>query len=210
MGRSVPRARAAAWAALALAACLGAAACGRSDARDAGGLERAADDDWVGPSLADFRMTASDGSQLALADLAGAPFVLGFIFTTCSGPCPLMSASMRGLQDDLADTSVRLISVSVDPETDTPEVLAAYAQALGADLQRWSFLHGAEQQVLDLAGSVMLAASRNPDADLGMQVAHSSRLLVVDGQGRVRGYYSGTTPEGRTQTAARARWLARP
>lgn len=200
-----------AWlAALTLAGGLCSVACEQSSAHATPTLERAADDEWVGAQLADFRMPASDGREVALADLAGAPFVLDFIFTTCSGPCPLMSATMSALQDDLAGSPVRLVSVSVDPETDTLAVLGAYAEAHGADLARWSFLRGEEAEVLELATSVSLSAQRNPGADLGMQVAHSSRLLVIDGRGRVRGYYPGTTPQGRAQAAARALWLARP
>jgi protein SCO1 len=181
----------------------------RSDARESPGLERAAEDDWTGPRLADFRMREAGGREVSLSDLAGEPFVLDFVFTTCTGPCPVMTGSMRRLQDDLAGSSVRLVSVSVDPENDTLERLAEYAAAHDADPARWLFLRGEEAEVDALAASVSLAAQRNPGADLGMQVAHSTRFLVVDGAGFVRGYYDGTTPEGRARAAARALWLAR-
>jgi protein SCO1/2 len=194
-----------AWALLA-ALCL--CACGESSARTQSPTARAADDDWVGPELADFRMGASDGREVTLASLAGAPFVLDFVFTSCTGPCPAMSDSMGRLQHDLAGTPVRLVSVSVDPETDTPERLAEYGAARGADPERWSFLRGDEAAVTALATSVLLPAARNPDVDPGLRVAHSSRFVVVDGSGRVRGYYEGTTDEGRAAAAARARWLA--
>lgn len=195
-----------AWLVAALALC----ACGESNARPVTSLDRAADDEWVGPRLADFRMTASDGREVGSASLAGKPFVLDFVFTTCTGPCPLMSASMAELQRELADTPVRLVSVSVDPETDTLEVLAEYAAARGADPERWHFLRGDEAAVVALATSVSLPAQRDPTADPGMRVAHSARFVVVDGEGRVRGYYEGTTPAGRAAAAARARWLAGP
>jgi protein SCO1/2 len=203
------RARALRVGALALAAALAGAACGRSNAGQESPLAVAADDDYAGPRLADFRMTASDGREVSLDSLAGAPFVLDFVFTTCSGPCPRMTAGMAELQSALADTPVRLVSVSVDPETDTLERLAAYGAERGADFERWHFLRGDEAQVVALAASVSLGVQRDRAADLGMQVAHSTRFLVVDGQGRVRGYYEGTSPEGRAATIARARWLAR-
>lgn len=194
-------------AALLCASALG--ACGETDARSGGShLDRAADDGWVGNPLAEFSMTASDGREVSLAALRGAPFVLDFVFTSCSGPCPRMSESMALLQRELADTPVRLVSVSVDPETDTLEVLSAYAEAHGADPQRWHFLRGEEADVVALATSVLLTPQRNPDVDAGMRVAHSSRFVVVDGEGRARGYYEGTTDEGRAAAAARARWLA--
>lgn len=198
--------RCGAWALLAaLALC----ACGESHARtQSSSTARAADDDWVGPQIADFRMTAADGREVSLASLAGAPFVLDFVFTSCTGPCPVMTESMARLQDELAGTSVRLVSVSVDPETDTLERLAEYGAAVGADPQRWFLLHGDEQTVGTLATSVLLPAARDAGADAGMRVAHSSRFVVVDGSGRVRGYYEGTADAGRAAAAARARWLA--
>ncbi|HVS17794.1 MAG TPA: SCO family protein [Planctomycetota bacterium] len=195
--------------ALALTAALVGTACGETNARPVVKVDVAADSDYVGPPLADFRMTDSDGREVTLDSLAGAPFVLDFVFTTCSGPCPRMSEGMAELQGALADTPVRLVSVSVDPETDTLEVLSTYAEAHAADPERWTFLRGEEAQVEALAASVSVAMQRNPGADLGLQVAHSTRYMVVDGQGRVRGYYEGTTPEGRAAAAARARWLAR-
>lgn len=201
----------AAWAPIAaLAAALALCACGESEAgRGREHLDRAADDDWASETrLADFRMTASDGREVGLATLAGAPFVLDFVFTTCSGPCPRMSESMAVLQRELADTPVRLVSVSVDPQTDTLEVLAAYGKAHGADPERWHLLRGDEEQVHALASSVLLTPKRNPEADPGMRVAHSTRFVVVDGEGRVRGYYEGTSDEGRAAAIARARWLA--
>jgi protein SCO1/2 len=194
--------------ALALLAALALCACAESDASAGESIARAADDDWTGPELADFRMTASDGREVTLDSLSGAPFVLDFVFTSCTGPCPAMTDSMALLQGELAGSGVRLVSVSVDPETDTLERLAEYGAARGADPERWHFLRGDEQTVVALATSVWLSAARDAGADAGMRVAHSSKFVVVDGQGRVRGYYEGTTSEGRAAAAARARWLA--
>ncbi len=191
---------------LALAAVLN-AGCGASEAGGTTSLARDADDPWVGPRLAGFMLTERSGREIALEDLAGHPFVLDFVFTTCAGPCPLMSAGMRALQDHLASTSVRLVSVTVDPRIDTLEVLRGYADRLSADPERWLFLRGAEPEIETLAASVSLALRRDPSAGIGFQVAHSTRLIVVDGAGQVRGYYEGTSPEGRAQAAARARWL---
>lgn len=192
----------------ALVAALALLACGESSAGPGATPDYSTDSAWVGPVLADFRMTASDGGEVTSAALRGAPFVLDFVFTTCTGPCPRMTESMARLQADLAQTPVRLVSVSVDPETDTLEILAGYAAAHAADPERWHFLRGDEATVTALATSVLLPAARDAAADPGMRVAHSSRFVVVDGEGRVRGYYEGTTEEGRAAAAARARWLA--
>jgi cytochrome oxidase Cu insertion factor (SCO1/SenC/PrrC family) len=168
----------------------------------------AADDAWVGPELFNFALVERSERELGLAELRGAPFVFDFIFTQCSGPCPRMSAQMRKLQDELAGTSVRLVSFSVDPQHDTPQVLAGYAQLFGADAQRWLFLTGEEAQIDRLAASVQLARARDADAPAGERVSHSTKLLVADGRGRVRGYYEGENEDGRQAAAARARWLA--
>ena len=198
-----------ACAALGLGLILGTGCSRESAAGHSGSLARPADDDWVGPRLAEFAMIERSGREVDQAQLAGRVAVLDFVFTTCAGPCPVMSASMSALQDDLADTDVQLVTVTVDPQTDTLEVLGEYADRFGADPERWLFLRGDDAQLEALASSVALAFQVDPTADVGFQVAHSTRFVVVDGQGYVRGYYDGTTPEGRAQAAARARWLAR-
>jgi protein SCO1/2 len=98
--------------------------------------------------------------------------------------------------------------VTVDPETDTPAVLAEYAARHGADPERWLFLTGPEDRIDALVASAMLARGKDPTAELGMQVTHSSRFLVVDGEGVVRGYFDGQTDEGVRGAERRARWLA--
>jgi protein SCO1 len=153
-------------------------------------------------------MIERGGGAVSRADLRGRTLVLDFIFTTCAGPCPLLSAGMSELQRELADTDVQLVSVTVDPQTDTLERLREYAQRFGADPQRWLFLRGEESELAELARSVSLAVASDPGAAPGFQVTHSTKVLVIDGQGRVRGYYDGTSPEERARAAARARWLA--
>ena len=213
-----PRRRAAhapAWAAAVLAlAGLASSGCGGDSAGGSvsGGqgseLARAADDDWSGPQVADFTMLERSGRSVRRADLAGRTLVLDFIFTTCAGPCPLLSAGMSELQRELAETDVQLVSVTVDPQTDTLERLREYAQRFGADPKRWLFLRGEEPELAELARSVSLAVACDPGAATCFQVTHSTKVLVIDGEGRVRGYYDGTSPEERATAAARARWLA--
>jgi protein SCO1 len=182
-------------------------ACGGRESSGSGSV-LARDSDFAGPKLASFVLTERSGRTARLEDLAGKPFVLDFVFTTCSTICPVMSGSMSRLQNALADTDVRLVSVTVDPETDTPEVLADYATKFGADAERWWFLTGTEEQIDALVSSVQLAREKDPNAPIGMQVTHSSRLIVVDGQGVVRGYFDGQGEEGVRAAEERARWLA--
>jgi len=170
-----------------------------------------ADSPWRGDPLGAFELLATSGERIDRSDLLGRPAILDFIFTTCSGPCPVLSANMARLQADLAGTDVRLVSVTVDPETDDAETLGAYATRFGADPDRWLFLTGDEGQIQRLIGSVHLAAERAApgQAAPGFQVTHATRFVVVDGEGVVRGYYPGETEEGRRAALARARFLDR-
>lgn len=173
----------------------------------------APDDDFAGPPLADFELVDQTGARVTRADLLGRPLIVDFVFTTCSGPCPAMSAGMAELQQALGEARVTLVSVSVDPERDTPEALAGYAEALGAEPERWRFLTGDEDQIVALATSVHLGVARADPARgevrLGEQVTHSTKFVVVDGEGVVRGYYDGQSAEGRRAAVARALYLAR-
>jgi protein SCO1/2/putative membrane protein len=143
--------------------------------------------------------------------MLGRPAVIGFFFTTCTTVCPPFSANMRRLQDDFAGTDVRLVSVTVDPERDTPEVLTRYADSYTADPDAWWFLTGAEDQIYSwMRTSFHLAVDRLPDKDavLGMQVAHATRLVVMDATGAIRGYYDGDSEDGRVRARKRALYFA--
>lgn len=197
------------WTPLSAAALAVAAACGgEPGARAPSTLALAEDAAWRGPALAAFDLVERSGRRVSLEDLKGRPSVVAFIFTTCSGPCPRISARMRALQDRLADTSVRLVSFSVDPDTDTPQVLREYAARFGADAERWWFLTGAEGAIDAVVASVQLARAVDRDAPLGLQVSHSEKLVVLDADATVRGYYSSASDEDLESAAARARWLA--
>ncbi len=171
-------------------------------------LELADDDPSSLASVAPFQFRSSEGKTITQADLRGKIWVVDFFFTTCSGPCPLITSQMRLLQDELVGSNVQLVSISVDPETDTPEALNDYASRVGADLNRWWFLTGEEAATFELIrSSFALPVERQNEAVLGMQVSHATKLVVVDGVGKVRGYYAGETPEGRAMARTRALWL---
>ena len=173
-------------------------------------LELADDSPESVASVAPFHFISSEGKPVTEADLKGKVWIVDFFFTTCSGPCPLITSQMRLLQDELAGSSVQLVSITVDPTTDTPDVLRDYAERVGADLKRWWFLNGEEAATFELIrSSFALTVERKSEAMLGFQVSHATKLVVVDGRGRVRGYYPGETPEGRSMARTRALWLAK-
>lgn len=192
-----------------LACCFAGCSKGESAAGSSFTLAAAPDSDWSGPRLPEFELVERSGKSVALTHLAGRPFVLDFIFTTCTGPCPAMTSNMRELQDELAASKARLVTLTVDPSRDTPEVLASYAESFGADRERWLFLTGEEARIEKIAAAIALPMQRAPasEAVLGMQVAHATRFVVVDGRGVVRGMYDGQSREGVEAAAARVRWL---
>jgi cytochrome oxidase Cu insertion factor (SCO1/SenC/PrrC family) len=100
----------------------------------------------------DFALTNQHGQLVRRADLEGKIWIVSLIFTNCPEECPLMTAEMARLQSDLADMAdVRLVSISVDPERDTPPILAQYADRFDADPQRWYFLTGDKRAIYRLA-----------------------------------------------------------
>lgn len=162
--------------------------------------------------LPDFELTERSGVPITRADLLGRPTLFSFFFTRCSGPCPALTGQMRRAQDDLERTDARLVSVSVDPGHDTPERLTAYAQTFTADPERWWFLTGEEVAIYGLMrDGFKLAVERGelPEQDdvMGMQVTHSSRLVVIDAAGKIRGYYDGESDAGRAAAVARIQAL---
>src|SRR5262250_2702865 len=99
--------------------------------------------------LPDFSLTDQTGATVTLADLKGKVWVADFIFTNCGGTCPVMTEKMRALQKALP-TEIRMVSFTVDPDRDTPKVLAAYAAEHGGTRDRWLFLTGEKQALHDL------------------------------------------------------------
>jgi protein SCO1/2 len=133
----------------------------------------------------DFRLISQTGEPFNSQALNGKIWVADFIYTHCPGPCPRMSAMMRRVQTAVAELpEVRLVSFSVDPGRDTPEVLAEYATRYSAQPGRWFFLTGdrATLNMLD-RGAFLLG---NVDSTL----EHSTRFVLVDRRGKIRGYYS--------------------
>jgi protein SCO1/2 len=147
------------------------------------------------PELGDvpaFELTDEAGAAVTRQALAGAVWIADFIFTRCAGQCPLMSARMALLQERLRDVpAVQLISFTVDPDYDTPEVLTAYARRYRAAPGRWRFVTGGREAVWRLAREgFKLGIGEEGTAE--EPITHSVRLALVDRRGRIRGYYDAT------------------
>ncbi len=134
--------------------------------------------------IPDFELTAETGAAFQGKSLKGSVWVADFIFTTCQGPCPRMSGLMRVIQRETQGLEgVKLVSFTVDPEHDTPEVLAAYGKRYQAEPERWHFLTGPRETIHGLSRQ----AFKLGDVDGSMN--HSTRFVLVDRKGRIRGYY---------------------
>ena len=157
-----------------------------------------------------FRLTERSGRPLSLADLRGRPWVADFIFTQCAGACPAMTARMARLRRQLP-ADVTLVSFTVDPAHDTPEALTRYAAAFHAD-ETWHFLTGPQKDLYDLSvGGFKLAAMEVPAAEQAAggdgPFLHSSKFVLVDAEGVIRGYYDSTDEQAVRALAAAARVL---
>jgi protein SCO1 len=165
----------------------------------------------IGP-VADFALLNQDGRAVTLADLSNRVWVADIVFTRCAGPCPVMSQSLKSLQDALPPTSnVKLVTLTTDPEFDTPLVLKKYAGRFGADSNRWLFLTGTKTEIGRLAAnSLKLGATpvkpedRQTPEDLFI---HTTIFVVVDRHARLRGTFE-TQGDGVNWTNVQPRIIA--
>ena len=141
----------------------------------------------------DFEFTTQDNEKLGLDDLKGEWWIADFIFTNCTTVCLPMTTNMVELQEKLADNKLdaQLISFSVDPDVDTPEVLTDYAKGYGADLSNWSFLTGYDFETIQELSlkSFLSDLQEDPDSD---QVTHGTRFFLVNPEGEIIKSYFGT------------------
>jgi protein SCO1/2 len=149
-----------------------------------------------------FSLVNRDGRTVTQADLAGAPWIADFVFTRCAASCPLMTERMAKLARDLdlagaAESSgphVRFVSFTVDPDHDTPAVLAAYAARYQAP-PAWLFLTGPQATLHHLSRDGFKLAVEPAGGPEKEPILHSTRFVLVDGRGRIRGYYDGFDEE---------------
>ena len=155
-----------------------------------------------------FSLTERAGTALTQDDLRGKVWVADFIFTRCPDVCPVLTSRMRDLQKtlDAKRADVTLVSISVDPGYDTPEVLRAYATAHGAG-PGWHFVTGPRDAIARLLRDGFHVAFADDGPATG-PITHSDRFVLVDAELRIRGYYHGSDPEDLARLADDARHLA--
>ncbi len=155
-------------------------------------------------SLPDFRLVDQHGNNVVLATLADRVWVADFVFTTCAGPCPTMSRKMAVLQRRFSRVpELHLVSFSVNPEYDTPEVLREYGQRFGAVDDRWTFLTGDRREIQAVAAKGFRLG------EVDEPIHHSTYFSLVDGLGRLRGYYDSLDNQALERLEADIRQLLR-
>jgi protein SCO1/2 len=157
----------------------------------------------------DFALTERSGRQISRADLFGKVWIADFFYTECPDVCPLLSTHMARLQDALAQApDVRLVSISVDPEHDTPETLRAYGKDLGVKPERWTLLTGDPVTVRTVVVDGFKTPLERAVATPASQIAHTGKVVLVDGSGGIRGYYD-TDETGLNEVFNRAQHVLR-
>ncbi len=153
--------------------------------------------------IPEFKLTAQDAKPFTQEEMKGRVWVADFFFTSCGGACPLMTERMKksiqtsllDMRDEKGEPPAKILSFSVDPERDTPEVLAQYAKDHGAEPGVWVFLTGPLEEITRTVVqgfkiSMGKVPSQVPSQDEIWEVVHGEQFLLIDRQGRIRGYYS--------------------
>jgi protein SCO1/2 len=168
--------------------------------------------------MPEFSMTDEHGKPAGSDTLRGHVWVGDFIFTRCQASCPRLTGKMAELQRRLAERAkekprvgdVRLVSITVDPDYDTPSILADYAKKAGANPATWTFLSGKSDDLdrVVLQGFKLNYERKGTDARGILDIAHANHLVLVDHGGNIRGYYDALDPVRFDAVVAHAERLA--
>jgi protein SCO1/2 len=151
-----------------------------------------------------FEFTKQDGSPFGLNEMMGKVNVVDFFFTSCKDLCPLMNGNMARLYHKFdGSDKVQFISISVDPDRDSLDVLRKYAASFGVNDNRWVFLRQPVPDVIQLSEKGFMLSAIN------LPFGHSSKFVLVDDTGQIRGYYDGDRTAGMNQLAKDIAILAR-
>ncbi|QDT09010.1 SCO family protein [Planctomycetes bacterium K23_9] len=136
------------------------------------------DEEW----LSRFELTERSGKQVSSEDLKGQPYIISFFFSTCPASCVTQNTRLKELQTEFEGQGVRFVAISVDPETDTPEVLREYAARFGADPKQWLFMTG-DLTYIRRVGSEIFQLPVD-------KKFHTDRFVLVDADGKIEGFYN--------------------
>lgn len=143
--------------------------------------------EFEGPPLTEFTLTDSGGSQFRSENLDGRVWVASFFFTRCASNCRALNMKISELQREYGPRGVQMVSISCDPEYDTPPVLTSYAEMFNAQPDQWEFLTGDFKYIQRVGHDIF-------DVSVGEKM-HDDQLLVVDRRGEIRGKFHVRQPE---------------
>ncbi len=143
------------------------------------GLTELTEEQW----MRSYELTERSGKTIGTQDLKGQPYIASFFFSRCPGSCKQQNDQMRLLQQKYRDTPIRLVSISVDPEADTPEVLDQYANSYGADKNKWLFFTGDINYIAKIAGEIFMLGQVR-------EKSHPDRFCLIDATGKLVGKYN--------------------
>ena len=150
--------------------------------------------------LPEFTLQDQNGAGFGSAQLNDKPWIANFVFTRCPTTCPIQTRNLAKFQKQLkkieGGDEVELVSITVDPDFDTSAVLADYAKRMEADPEGWHFLTGSRDDIWDLCKKGFKLAVDDAPPRAPSPIIHSSRMMLVDRDGQIRGFYEGTTREG--------------
>jgi protein SCO1 len=149
--------------------------------------------DTVFRKVPDFRLKTQEGKTISQRDLDNSVYVANFMFTSCQGVCKKMTSQMTRVQDKFKkDSSVKIVSYSVDPQRDSVEALKNYAAMYNADPSKWYFLTGSKKEIYDLAQhGYFLPVQESNDGTVDF--VHSEKFMLVDRDKHIRGIYDGSS-----------------
>ncbi|MFN2376843.1 MAG: SCO family protein [Candidatus Binatia bacterium] len=158
---------------------------------------------WSAPALPvmgqvpDFRLVSDKGRAFGSNELKDRAWLASFLYTTCPGPCPRLVERLKVVRRTVPATDLAIVSFSVDPAADTPEVLAAYKSARGiADGDSWTFVTGPPEDVIELVQKGFLTAVERGSGNTEEgAVSHGVRVALIDGKGGIRGFYATDSDE---------------
>ena len=144
--------------------------------------------------VADFTLTNQEGQVTTLADLTNHVWIADIIFTRCAGPCPRMTGQMKSVEDMLPkDSDVKLVTLTTDPDNDSPTILKRYGEHFGADFSRWMFLTGTKTEIADLAANSLkmsaTSVTTSDQKDAADLFIHTTLFEVVDKHARFRAFF---------------------
>ncbi len=152
-------------------------------------------------SIPDFVLIDQNSKPFGTEQLRGSVWVADFIFTSCPDMCPMLTSAMATIEREIAKDSgvkdIHFVSISVDPDNDTPAVLAEYAEKYAAAGARWAFLTGTRPEIWKLSTEGFHLPVERADRAQSGPIFHSNRFVLTDRRGRIRGYYDGLDSDAR-------------